>query len=104
MSTGKKFDGGKARVDLLPPKALLEIAKVLAFGAQKYGEDNWKHVDRAQDRYYAAALRHLFAWRDGERCDEESGLPHLAHAGCCLLFMLWFEVCQKPAPEDVSSA
>ena len=27
----------------------------------------------------------------GEQLDPESKLPHLAHAVCCLLFILWFE-------------
>ena len=31
------------------------------------------------------------SWRDGEKNDLESGLHHLAHAGCCLLFMLWLD-------------
>lgn len=35
----------------------------------------------------AAAMRHLAAWRDGEQLDEESGLPHLAHALCCIVFL-----------------
>lgn len=88
---GKKHDGAKSRVDLIPVVALLRVGEVLAFGARKYGEDNWQHVPQARDRYYAAALRHLYAWRDGEENDPESGLPHLAHAACCVLFLLWFD-------------
>lgn len=85
-----KLDHGKTRLDLLPTGPLRAIADVLAYGAIKYTEDGWKEVEPR--RYYAAALRHLFAWRDGERCDPESGLPHLAHAGCCVLFMLWSDL------------
>jgi hypothetical protein len=36
-------------------------------------------------------MRHVHAWRAGETKDPESGLHHLAHAGCCLLFMLWLD-------------
>ena len=36
-----------------------------------------------------ACHRHLQAWWSGERLDKESGLPHLAHAVCCLLFLMW---------------
>lgn len=85
---GRKDDSGKVRVDLFPPQALIAISLVLGFGANKYGEDNWRQVDRAKDRYYAATLRHLLAWREGRENDEESGLPHLAHAACSIVFLL----------------
>lgn len=85
---GKKYDGEKPRMYLLPPKALTEVAKVLTFGANKYDEDNWKKLDNLQNRYTGAALRHIFAHMDGEELDPETGLDHLAHALCCLLFKL----------------
>ena len=85
---GKKYDGEKPRMYLLPPKALTEIAKVLTFGANKYDENNWKKLDNLQNRYTGAALRHIFAHMDGEELDPETGLDHLAHAMCCLLFKL----------------
>ncbi len=82
-----KFDSAKPRVDLLPTRALEETAKVLAFGAEKYGENNWRS-GFAWSRLIGAALRHLFAFMRGEDCDEETGLSHLAHASCCVLFLL----------------
>jgi hypothetical protein len=82
----KKHDSGKPRFDLLPPVPVTDIASVLAFGAQKYAPGNWVHTPD-WGRYYAAAQRHLHAWWGGEDIDAESGLPHLAHAGCCLLFL-----------------
>lgn len=85
---GKKYDGEKPRMYLLPPKALTEVAKVLTFGANKYDEHNWKKLDNLQNRYTGAALRHIFAHMDGEELDPETGLDHLAHALCCLLFKL----------------
>jgi hypothetical protein len=51
----------------------------------------WQKVPNAKERYFAALMRHLTAWWDGERADPESGLHHLAHAGCCLLFLIWFD-------------
>ncbi len=85
---GKKYDHGKPKLELLPTKPLEDIAKVLEFGANKYGENNWQLVPQGRKRYAGAALRHLFAWMRGEVNDPESGLPHLAHAGCCVLFLL----------------
>lgn len=81
-----KSDAGKSRMDLVPPKSLLEVGDVLAFGAKKYKPNNWREVDD-RGRYSAAAMRHLLAYQAGEDIDKESGLPHLAHAICCLMFL-----------------
>lgn len=95
---GRKDDGAdgngtaKLRWSLVPLGPLEAIARVLNFGAAKYAPHNWQKVDNATERYYDAALRHLFAWRKGERLDAETGLPHLAHACTCLLFVLWHEM------------
>ncbi len=85
---GRKNDDGKDRHDLIPVSALEQIVKVLNFGAAKYDDHNWTKVPNLDARYYAAAQRHLTAWRKGELVDADSGLPHLAHAGCCILFLL----------------
>lgn len=90
-AAGRKFDADKPRYDLVPPQALEEVAKVLTFGAQKYDDDNWKKVPGLRRRYFAAGMRHLWAWFKGERTDEETGLSHLAHAICCFMFMLELE-------------
>ena len=84
---GLKKDHGKDRWDLLPWEEVEEIVKVLTFGANKYADNNWQKVPQGRERYFAAAMRHLVAWRRGEERDPESGLKHLAHAGCCLLFL-----------------
>jgi hypothetical protein len=86
--SGTKEDDGKARWDLLPFKALSQVVSVLGFGAKKYGDHNWKQVPRGKSRYLAACFRHLVAWEQGETRDPESGCHHLAHAACCILFML----------------
>jgi len=88
---GMKFDDGKARLDLLPPRALLAVGQVLSHGAKKYAPDNWKKVPNGKARYIAASLRHIFAYMGGEMLDPESGEPHLAHAITCLLFALELE-------------
>jgi hypothetical protein len=67
------------------------VVRVLTHGANKYGVGNWQHVPEARDRYFAAAMRHLIAWREGQLVDLDSGLPHLAHAAASLLFLLWFD-------------
>ena len=89
---GRKFDGGKLEYGLLPPYALQETVKVLTFGAQKYERNNWIHVDDGIRRYFDALQRHVWAWKMGEDIDPESGLHHLAHAMCCLMFLYEREV------------
>lgn len=87
---GIKHDQGKPRLELLPSDSLEEIAKVLTFGAKKYSAENWRKGIN-YSRLMGAAMRHLLAWKDGEDKDPESGLTHLAHAGCCVLFLIWME-------------
>lgn len=88
---GVKHDNGKFRFSLLPWNAVKEVIDVLEFGAKKYAPDNWKRVDDHRDRYFNATIRHVTAWYAGEKNDPETGLNHLAHAVCCLLFLIWFD-------------
>ena len=89
---GRKFDGGKLEYGLLPPLALEETVKVLTFGAQKYERDNWQKVPDSKRRYFDALQRHVWAWKQGEINDNESGIHHLAHAMCCLMFLYEHDV------------
>lgn len=88
VEIGRKDDSGKLRYDLLPPVALEAVTRVLTYGAEKYAPDNWRHVNNPDSRYFAAAMRHMMAHKKGEKIDPESGLPHLAHAACSLMFLL----------------
>lgn len=92
---GLKYDTDKLDWDLLPIESIEEIIKVLMFGAKKYARDNWKNVEPYDIRYYNATLRHLTAWKKGEQTDSETNINHLAHAGTCILFMLWKELSQN---------
>ncbi len=87
-SPGPKNDLGKPTFARLPQTALLRVAEVRAYGIQKYGGDNWTEIDNVEMRMADAALRHQNARLRGEILDPESGLPHLAHAICSLLFQL----------------
>lgn len=89
---GRKFDGGKPQYGLLPPLALKATAEILTFGAEKYEPDNWKYVPDSKRRYFDAMQRHVWAWKEGEVNDPESGKHHLAHALCCLMFLYEHDV------------
>jgi hypothetical protein len=101
LEVGRKFDGGKLEYGLLPPLALEETVKVLTFGAQKYDRDNWKVVPESKRRYFDALQRHVWAWKSGEQNDQETGINHLAHAMCCLMFLYEHDV--KYSKEDVDN-
>jgi hypothetical protein len=89
---GRKFDGGKLQYGLLPPLALKATVEILTFGAEKYEPDNWKFVPDSKRRYFDAMQRHLWAWKEGEQNDPETGENHLAHAMCCLMFLYEHDV------------
>ena len=85
-----KYDNDKPKLQLIPTHALNEAARVFAFGAEKYGENNLRlDIDKyGWTRHYGSIQRHLAAWNDGEDIDPESGLPHLAHAMTQLMILL----------------
>lgn len=97
--SGKKFDQEKPDMSLLSPFALEEIAKVMTYGKQKYGANNWRN-GLAFSRLIAAVMRHLNAYQKGQMVDPETGLSHLAHASCGLLMLLEFEII-KPELNDL---
>ncbi|CAB5195132.1 hypothetical protein UFOVP176_62 [uncultured Caudovirales phage] len=84
---GLKYDSGKLNWSLMPFGALQEVVKVLEFGSKKYAPNNWQYVDNADERYWNAAMRHLIAYKTESTNDSETGLSHLAHAICCMLFL-----------------
>lgn len=88
---GRKDDSNKPRYSLLPTGTVSQVIQVMEYGAVKYDPGNWKLVENARTRYYDAAMRHIDDWWNGSTTDSESSLPHLAHAICCLLFLMWFD-------------
>lgn len=92
----KKFDHGKLMWDILPYDQVEKVVEVMTHGADKYGAETWKTVD--SPRYEAAFMRHYVAWKKGEKVDADSGLTHLSHAACNLLFMMWMEGRNEKTP------
>lgn len=87
-----RADKGKLRYDLLPPHVIQQLVAVLTGGAEKYGDSNWRtDGGMAWTRCYGSLMRHIQAWYMGEEKDPESGLSHLAHALCNLVFLLEYE-------------
>lgn len=91
-----KHDDGKLRYDLIPAGPLRDIVAVFTFGAQKHEDNNWRKGKR-WGSMYAAVQRHLQAFNNGQDLDEESGLPHLAHAAVGIMFLLEY---MKTCPDQ----
>jgi len=82
---GTKHDGEKVRLDLLSSLWIEGVGSVLTFGSKKYSAHNWRK-GIVLSRLLGACLRHVFAFLKGEDKDPETGLSHLSHASCCLMF------------------
>ena len=87
MSQGIKHDEGKTKWAYAPWHAFEAIMDVMHYGAEKYDWNNWRQ-GLSVSRLWSAAMRHMRAYLGGEDLDPESGLPHLSHAACCLVFLL----------------
>lgn len=88
---GTKYDLGKTRLDLIPAESVEAIGRVFTYGSIKYKDRNWED-GISYGRIYRATLSHLIKWWLGRPCDDESGMSHLWHAGCCILMLISYEI------------
>lgn len=87
--TGGEKGQKPERHELIPGHALDAVARVYAFGASKYKDNNWRY-NYPWSLSLGALLRHVNATKKGEWLDSESGEPHLAHAVFhCLAMIEW---------------
>jgi hypothetical protein len=96
---GAKQTSGKIPVELIAWPAMLEVARVLEFGAQKYDDWNWSKGVKYMS-LIASTIRHCIKFICGENRDDESGLPHTAHAMCNLMFLTHFQQVGRPDLDD----
>lgn len=85
---------GKPRYDLIPQEPLERLAMLYMRGAVKYDDNNWKK-GQPFSRTYASLLRHIYAWRKGDR-DED----HLAAVLWNTMALMWYED-NKPELDDL---
>lgn len=78
----------KVPLHLVPASALYHEACAMADGARKYGAFNWREEKVSVSTYIGAALRHIYAYMEGEDCAEDSGAHHLGHARACFGILL----------------
>jgi hypothetical protein len=78
----------KPPLRLVPPALIIWASRAMALGAKKYGPYNWRSNRVRRTVYLEAAMRHILQALDGEDLDEESGIPHEAHAAACMGIIL----------------
>ncbi len=78
--SGLKYDGGKPRIDLIPPQFLLELGQLCSNGAVKYAPRNWEQGLR-WGQVYSSLQRHALAFwsapAGGPYLDPETNIHHL---------------------------
>lgn len=84
--TNPKDAVGIAKIPLSTVSApvLAELGLAMMEGALKYGRHNYRVSGVRASVYYDAALRHLFAFYEGEDIDPASGLPHIVKVMACM--------------------
>lgn len=90
-STGGQKGSKLARFDLIPPQQLWRLAEHYGKGAEKYGDDNYRHGYEWW-KSIAALERHLNLFKQGEDYDEETGTLHIiAAAWHCITLAEYFD-------------
>jgi hypothetical protein len=84
-SNPKDMIGGKKLpLHLVPPAVNIYASLAFLEGALKYGKFNWRVAGVRFSIYLDAVERHLAKLADGEWCDPETKVPHLANIiACC---------------------
>lgn len=76
-TTGGEKGSKPERFDLIPAKAMRQVARLYGRGALKYACHNWRR-GYAWSLSIAALERHLAAFKEREDIDPETECPHLA--------------------------
>jgi hypothetical protein len=87
--TGGEKGQKLAQLGAVDPLALLEVAKVAGFGADKYERYNFLRGYN-WSLSFDAMQRHALAYWSGEDTDPESGVSHMAHVAWHALAMIAF--------------
>lgn len=82
-------DDDKPQLSLIDPLFIREVGRALTIPtvSGKYAPHNWRNGIEVS-RLLNSTLRHVNDFNDGVDNDVETGVSHLAHAACNLMFAL----------------
>lgn len=86
-----KHDADKPALQYVPREAMEAMGYAFAYGAKKYGGNNYKLTGLELTRCLGAALRHVYAKLGNEDKDPESGVDHLGHAMAAIAMAIYME-------------
>ena len=108
--SAKNYNAGKERPSLIlkdMSSAFTELVKVREAGIAKgYARMNWAEsigtddAPRFLDENVDSIFRHLIAYMQGEKVDQESGCHHMAHVMCRAGFAIQYDLTGNPCPHD----
>lgn len=77
----------KPRYDLIDRNFLKRWAELMARGAEKYGEDNWRKASTEAElnRFKASAIRHMFQYLEGDTSEDHAVAVAFNLAGACMV-------------------
>ena len=81
-----RHNQGKVQWSLVDFKSFEPMVRVLEFGQERYGRNNWRKGMPAT-QIIESMLRHIYKMLDGELVDEESLLEHIGHIQCNAMFL-----------------
>ncbi len=90
-NTGGQKATKPMQLGLVDPEALTQLGLVAGMGAEKY--EPWNYLRGYKwSLAYNAMMRHQTAFWAGQSTDDESGLPHMAHAAWHALSLVSFDL------------
>ena len=92
---GIKHDSDKTRYDLIDWPFVEGMANVMTANVGKHEDDTWKSIEPFRQKHFSALMRHVVKWMCGEKLDAETGMSHLYHAACRLMFLAWGDQKEK---------
>jgi len=81
-----RFNEGKPQWSLMDFESFEPMIRVLEYGSKKYARNNWKKGLPTVE-IMDSLMRHIISFLEGEDIDKESGLPHIGHMMCNLMFL-----------------